>query len=114
MRRHGYLGFNRESQLSITIRTAVCKDGLAHFNVGAGIVADSNPAAEYEETLAKAAGFSGGVESTADGLGWTRITGGEGVRLKKNTLAAGEGLADDRVSSTLGFSKGPWPAAGGL
>jgi len=54
---HGYLGFNRESQLSITIRTAVCKDGLAHFNVGAGIVADSNPEAEFEETLAKAAGF---------------------------------------------------------
>ncbi len=54
---HGYLGFNRESQLSITIRTAICKDGLAHFNVGAGIVADSNPQAEYEETLAKAAGF---------------------------------------------------------
>jgi para-aminobenzoate synthetase component 1 len=53
----GYLGFNRESQLNIAIRTAVCKDGLAHFNVGAGIVADSNPAAEYEETLAKAAGF---------------------------------------------------------
>ncbi|HXR47352.1 MAG TPA: aminodeoxychorismate synthase component I [Candidatus Limnocylindrales bacterium] len=54
---HGYLGFNRESQLSITIRTAVCKDGFAHFNVGAGIVADSSPQAEYEETLAKAAGF---------------------------------------------------------
>jgi para-aminobenzoate synthetase component 1 len=54
---HGYLGFNRESQLSITIRTAISKDGFAHFNVGAGIVADSNPEAEYEETLAKAAGF---------------------------------------------------------
>jgi para-aminobenzoate synthetase component 1 len=54
---HGYLGFNRESQLSITIRTAICQDGLAHFSVGAGIVADSNPEAEYEETLAKAAGF---------------------------------------------------------
>ena len=53
----GYLGFNRESQLSITIRTAICKDGLAHFNVGAGIVADSQPEAEYEETLAKARGF---------------------------------------------------------
>ena len=53
----GYLGFNRESQLSVTIRTAVCKEGAAHFNVGAGIVADSNPMAEYEETLAKAAGF---------------------------------------------------------
>jgi len=54
---HGYLGFNWESQLSITIRTAVCKDGFAHFTVGAGIVADSDPEAEYEETLAKARGF---------------------------------------------------------
>jgi para-aminobenzoate synthetase component 1 len=53
----GYLGFNRESQLSITIRTALCREGLAYFNVGAGIVADSNPEAEYEETLAKAEGF---------------------------------------------------------
>ena len=57
----GYLGFNRESQLSIAIRTAICKDGEAHFNVGAGIVADSDPAAEYEETLAKAARISGGI-----------------------------------------------------
>jgi len=54
---HGYLGFNRESQLSITIRTAVCHGLMAYFHVGAGIVADSNPAAEYEETLVKAAGF---------------------------------------------------------
>jgi para-aminobenzoate synthetase component 1 len=54
---HGYLGFNRESQLSITIRTAVCQARLVHFSVGAGIVADSHPEAEYEETLAKAAGF---------------------------------------------------------
>jgi len=53
----GYLGFNRESQLSIAIRTAVCQANQIHFNVGAGIVADSHPAAEYEETLAKAAGF---------------------------------------------------------
>ena len=54
---HGYLGFNRESQLSITIRTAICKESAVYFHVGAGIVADSNPEAEYEETLAKAAGF---------------------------------------------------------
>ncbi|MCC6821485.1 MAG: anthranilate synthase component I family protein [Verrucomicrobia subdivision 3 bacterium] len=54
---HGYLGFNRESQLSISIRTAICKADTAYFHVGAGIVADSNPEAEYEETLAKAAGF---------------------------------------------------------
>ena len=53
----GYLGFNRESQLSILIRTAICKPGWVCFPVGAGIVADSNPEAEYEETLAKAKGF---------------------------------------------------------
>jgi para-aminobenzoate synthetase component 1 len=53
----GYLGFNRESQLSIIIRTAIQKGGHAYFNVGAGIVADSNPAAEYDETMAKARGF---------------------------------------------------------
>jgi para-aminobenzoate synthetase component 1 len=53
----GYLGFNRESQLSIVIRTAMCKEGRAYFNVGAGIVADSDPEAEFEETIAKARGF---------------------------------------------------------
>jgi para-aminobenzoate synthetase component 1 len=53
----GYLGFNRESQLSIIIRAAICHERTAYFHVGAGIVADSNPEAEYEETLAKAAGF---------------------------------------------------------
>jgi para-aminobenzoate synthetase component 1 len=68
----GYLGFNRESQLSITIRTAICKDGLAHFNVGAGIVADSNPEAEYEETLAKAAGFLAALELPRAGSPATR------------------------------------------
>jgi len=59
---HGYLGFNRESQLSITIRTAICQNSLAHFSVGAGIVADSVPEAEYAETLAKAAGFLAALE----------------------------------------------------
>ena len=53
----GYVGFNRESQLSIMIRTAICKEGVIYFPVGAGIVADSEPVAEYEETLAKARGF---------------------------------------------------------
>jgi para-aminobenzoate synthetase component 1 len=65
---HGYLGFNRESQLSISIRTAVCRDGAAHFHVGAGIVADSDPEAEYEETLAKAGGF-------LEALEWRGVSG---------------------------------------
>ncbi len=60
----GYLGFNRESQLSIAIRTAVLKDGEAHFHAGAGIVADSVAEAEYDETLAKAAGYFATVGET--------------------------------------------------
>jgi para-aminobenzoate synthetase component 1 len=70
---HGYLGFNRESHLSITIRTALCKDGLAHFNVGAGIVADSNSEAEYEETLAKAAGFLAALNLKLDHRAFARF-----------------------------------------
>jgi para-aminobenzoate synthetase component 1 len=58
----GYLGFNRESQLSITIRTAVAKQGRIYFNVGAGIVADSNPEAEFQETMTKARGFINALE----------------------------------------------------
>jgi para-aminobenzoate synthetase component I len=53
----GYLGFNRESQLSISIRTAMFRQGNVWFHAGAGIVADSVPEAEYDETIAKAQGF---------------------------------------------------------
>lgn len=53
----GYLGWNGESQLSILIRTAVASHGKVRFHAGAGIVADSDPEAEFEETLAKAGGF---------------------------------------------------------
>ena len=53
----GYAGFNGESQFSILIRAAICQNQHAHFHVGAGIVADSIPEAEYAETLAKAGGF---------------------------------------------------------
>lgn len=53
----GYLGFNRESQFSILIRTAVVRGVRAWYHAGAGIVADSDPEAEFEETEAKARGF---------------------------------------------------------
>jgi para-aminobenzoate synthetase component 1 len=61
----GYLGFNRESQLNILIRSAVCKAGRTYFHAGAGIVADSNPEGEYDETMAKAAGFLAALERTS-------------------------------------------------
>ena len=54
----GYFGFNGESQFSIAIRTAVFEEGKASFHVGAGIVADSDPSREWQETLDKAAGLA--------------------------------------------------------
>ncbi len=54
---HGFLGFNRESHLSISIRSALVAPEVTSFHAGAGIVADSDPEMEYEETLAKARGF---------------------------------------------------------
>ena len=53
----GWFGFNGESQFNIAIRTAIVEPGLAHFHAGAGIVADSIPAKEWQETLDKAAGI---------------------------------------------------------
>ena len=46
-----------ESQFNIAIRTMVREGGTLHFHAGAGIVADSDPLKEYEETLHKAAGI---------------------------------------------------------
>ncbi len=53
----GYLGWNGESQFSIVIRTLIGEPDHWHFHVGAGIVADSRPDQEYDETLHKAAGI---------------------------------------------------------
>jgi anthranilate/para-aminobenzoate synthase component I len=50
----GYLGADGSIQFNMAIRTMIVKDGLVHVPVGGGIVADSDPAAEYEETLVKA------------------------------------------------------------
>jgi anthranilate synthase component 1 len=49
----GYLGFNGDMDLAIAIRTAVVKDGVLHVQAAAGVVADSDPEAEYNETLHK-------------------------------------------------------------
>ena len=53
----GWFGFNGESQFNIAIRTVVVESDHAHFHVGAGIVADSVPEQEWQETLDKAAGI---------------------------------------------------------
>jgi len=49
----GYIGFDGDMDLNIVIRTMLLEGGRAHFQVGGGIVADSDPETEYEETLHK-------------------------------------------------------------
>lgn len=53
----GWFGFHGESRFSIAIRTAWREGGVLSFHTGAGIVADSDPEREWEETLHKAAGL---------------------------------------------------------
>lgn len=62
----GYLGFNQTSQLNIIIRTAIKHRENISLHVGAGIVADSDPEAEFQETEDKAAGFFASFASLAE------------------------------------------------
>ncbi|MEI6035562.1 MAG: anthranilate synthase component I family protein [Verrucomicrobiae bacterium] len=53
----GYFGYHGESQFSIAIRTAIFEPGRTSFHAGAGIVTDSLPEHEWQETLDKASGL---------------------------------------------------------
>ena len=58
----GFLGFNGVSHLNIAIRTVVRQGARLTFHAGGGIVADSEPDAEYDETFAKARGILNAIE----------------------------------------------------
>lgn len=64
----GYLGFNGDMDLAIAIRTAVVKDGQLYVQAGAGIVADSDPQSEWEETRNKARAVLRAAELAEQGL----------------------------------------------
>jgi anthranilate synthase component 1 len=64
----GYLDFAGNLDFCITIRTVVIENGRAFVQAGAGIVADSNPAAEYEETRDKARAVIRALELAQTGL----------------------------------------------
>lgn len=50
----GYIGFNHDLNMALAIRSLIIKDHVAYLQTGAGIVADSDPDAEFAETLHKA------------------------------------------------------------
>lgn len=51
----GWIGFDGDMELNISIRTMIAKDGMAYVQAGAGVVVDSVPKREYKESLKKAA-----------------------------------------------------------
>jgi anthranilate synthase component 1 len=64
----GYFGFSGNMDTCITIRTLVIKDNTAYIQAGGGVVADSDPAAEYQETVNKAKAMMRAVEMAEKGL----------------------------------------------
>ncbi|OPY91084.1 MAG: Anthranilate synthase component 1 [Syntrophus sp. PtaU1.Bin208] len=64
----GYFSFSGNMDLCITIRTILLKGGKMHIQAGAGIVADSDFQAEYQETVNKAAGMRQAVELALSGF----------------------------------------------
>jgi anthranilate synthase component 1 len=50
----GYFGYDGNLDSCITLRTALLRDGVMYLQAGGGVVADSDPASEYEETVNKA------------------------------------------------------------
>ena len=64
----GYFSFSGNMDLAIAIRTLVIKDGKIHLQAGAGLVADSDPAAEYQETVNKSMAVVKAIEAVERGL----------------------------------------------
>jgi anthranilate synthase component 1 len=64
----GYFSFNGNMDMAITIRTIVLKGNTAFVQAGAGIVADSVPEREYQETVNKAKALLSAIEMAAQGL----------------------------------------------
>jgi anthranilate synthase component 1 len=64
----GYLGFHGNMDVAIALRTAVVKDGVLHVQAGGGVVADSQPDAEWQETQNKAKALLRAAELAESGL----------------------------------------------
>jgi anthranilate synthase component 1 len=64
----GYLGFDGNVDTCIAIRTLLFHRGRVFLQAGAGIVADSDPGREYEETLHKAGALRRALQAAAAGL----------------------------------------------
>ena len=62
----GYVSFGGNLEMAITLRTVVVAEGVAYVQAGAGVVADSRPEREFEETLEKAGAMFKAIEMAED------------------------------------------------
>jgi len=65
----GYLSVSGAMDMALTLRTVVVAGGRLHLQAGCGVVADSDPAAEWQESLNKLAALTRAVEMATEGLG---------------------------------------------
>jgi anthranilate synthase component 1 len=77
----GYIGFDGTLDMCIAIRTIIASQGMLNIQAGAGIVADSVPEREYEETVSKAGALNAAITLAAAGLPSERLARGEGARM---------------------------------
>ena len=64
----GYLSFSGQMDMAIAIRTGIVKDGMLYVQAAAGIVADSVPESEWQETENKARALLRAAQQVQDGL----------------------------------------------
>jgi anthranilate synthase component 1 len=64
----GYFSFSGNSDTAIAIRTILIKNGMAYIQAGGGVVADSIPSSEYQETLNKAMACMKAIQLAEEGL----------------------------------------------
>jgi anthranilate synthase component 1 len=64
----GYFSFDGSMDTCITIRTLVMQGNTVYYQSGAGIVADSEPSREYDETVNKARAIAAAIRSAEEGL----------------------------------------------
>ena len=64
----GYFDYNGNMDMCIAIRTLLAKDNTIYFQAGAGIVADSDPATEYQETINKGNALRSAIEQASGGI----------------------------------------------
>ncbi len=105
----GYLSFSGATDLSVVIRTLVVSGGEVRFQVGGGVVADSEPEREYQETLDKASGmlaalnFSEWKPDCRRGQG----TGDGGQGTAAQTSLSRRKVQDGRLLSPSGYGSSP-------